>query len=146
MAKLRVTAGLNELLSLGTFFAAAKKVTRAPGRGSANRPLRIRDPAKTKNPLNNIPGKRFGHSQKPSFKRRKQTPLKVIPAQFENSVDGIDTRAEHIENHFTRIDPVIDVMKRSPRPIDHRSGLHAHRAPVHHALTPHAIKRIERRI
>src|ERR1700754_4018498 len=44
MAKLRVTAGLNELLSLVTFFAAAKKVTAAPHRGSANRPPRIRDP------------------------------------------------------------------------------------------------------
>ncbi|CAL8475033.1 protein of unknown function [Caballeronia sp. S22] len=47
MAKLRVTAGLNELLSLPTFFAAAKKVGAAPHRGSANRPTRIRDPAKT---------------------------------------------------------------------------------------------------
>jgi hypothetical protein len=48
MAKLRVTAGLNELLSLVTFFAAAKKVTPAPGRGSANKPTRNRDPAKKK--------------------------------------------------------------------------------------------------
>ncbi|GJH17140.1 hypothetical protein CBA19CS22_11380 [Caballeronia novacaledonica] len=47
MAKLRVTAGLNELLSLVTFFAAAKKVTAAPHRGSANKPTRIRDPATT---------------------------------------------------------------------------------------------------
>jgi hypothetical protein len=46
MAKLRVTAGLNELLSLVTFFAAAKKVTAAPHRGSANKPTRKRDPAK----------------------------------------------------------------------------------------------------
>ncbi|CAL8475285.1 protein of unknown function [Caballeronia sp. S22] len=45
MANVRVTAGLNELLSLVTFFAAAKKVTAAPHRGSANRPPRIRDPA-----------------------------------------------------------------------------------------------------
>ncbi|CAL8475722.1 protein of unknown function (plasmid) [Caballeronia sp. S22] len=50
MANVRVTAGLNELLSLVTFFAAAKKVTPAPGRGSANKPIRNRDPAK-KNPL-----------------------------------------------------------------------------------------------
>src|SRR6185312_2765505 len=50
MAKLRVTAGLNELLSLVTFFAAAKKVTAAPHRGSANKPTRIRDPATTTNP------------------------------------------------------------------------------------------------
>ncbi|WP_222946839.1 hypothetical protein, partial [Caballeronia sp. EK] len=49
MAKLRVTAGLNELLSLVTFFAAAKKVTAAPHRGSANRPTRTRDPAKKQN-------------------------------------------------------------------------------------------------
>ena len=47
MANVRVTAGLNELLSLVTFFAAAKKVTPAPGRGSANKPTRTRDPAKT---------------------------------------------------------------------------------------------------
>jgi hypothetical protein len=40
MANVRVTAGLNELLSLVTFFAAAKKVTAAPHRGSANRPTR----------------------------------------------------------------------------------------------------------
>jgi hypothetical protein len=46
MAKLRVTAGLNELLSLVTFFAAAKKVTAAPHRGNANKPKRKRDPAK----------------------------------------------------------------------------------------------------
>src|ERR1700759_828093 len=45
MANVRVTAGLDELLSLVTFFAAAKKVTPAPGRGSANKPTRIRDPA-----------------------------------------------------------------------------------------------------
>jgi hypothetical protein len=45
MANVRVTAGLNELLSLVTFFAAAKKVTAAPHRGSANRPPRKRDPA-----------------------------------------------------------------------------------------------------
>jgi hypothetical protein len=44
MANVRVTAGLNELLSLVTFFAAAKKVTAAPHRGSANRPKRTRDP------------------------------------------------------------------------------------------------------
>jgi hypothetical protein len=48
MANVRVTAGLNELLSLVTFFAAAKKVTAAPHRGSANRPPRKRDPGKTK--------------------------------------------------------------------------------------------------
>src|ERR1700743_2337634 len=48
MANVRVTAGLDELLSLVTFFAAAKKVTPAPGRGSANRPPRPRDPAKTR--------------------------------------------------------------------------------------------------
>src|SRR5579862_8160378 len=35
-------------VSLVTFFAAAKKVTAAPHRGSANRPTRIRDPAKLK--------------------------------------------------------------------------------------------------
>src|ERR1700744_5228720 len=46
MAKLRVTAGLNELLSLVTFFAAAKKVTAAPHRGNANKPKRNRDPTK----------------------------------------------------------------------------------------------------
>src|ERR1700743_3887497 len=45
MAKLRVTVGLDELLSLVTFFAAAKKVTAAPHRGSANKPKRNRDPA-----------------------------------------------------------------------------------------------------
>ncbi|CAL8476201.1 protein of unknown function (plasmid) [Caballeronia sp. S22] len=43
MAKLRVTAGGEKLLSLVTFFAAAKKVTPAPGRGSANRPTRNQD-------------------------------------------------------------------------------------------------------
>src|ERR1700750_2944666 len=48
MANVRVTAGGEKLLSLVTFFAAAKKVTPAPGRGSANRPPRTRDPAKTK--------------------------------------------------------------------------------------------------
>ncbi|WP_371880652.1 hypothetical protein [Caballeronia sp. S22] len=47
MAKLRVTAGDEKLLSLVTFFAAAKKVTAAPHRGSANRPTRKRDPAKS---------------------------------------------------------------------------------------------------
>jgi hypothetical protein len=47
MAKLRVTAGLNELLSLVTFFAAAKKVTPAPGRGSANKPTRNQDSTTT---------------------------------------------------------------------------------------------------
>ncbi|CAL8476724.1 protein of unknown function (plasmid) [Caballeronia sp. S22] len=46
MAKLRVTAGGEKLLSLVTFFAAAKKVTAAPHRGSANKPTRNRDPAK----------------------------------------------------------------------------------------------------
>ncbi|CAL8475746.1 protein of unknown function (plasmid) [Caballeronia sp. S22] len=46
VANVRVTAGDEKLLSLVTFFAAAKKVTPAPGRGSANRPTRIRDPAK----------------------------------------------------------------------------------------------------
>src|SRR6185312_12159979 len=54
MAKLRVTAGLNELLSLVTFFAAAKKVTPAPGRGSANKPTRKRDPAKPKTHLRSL--------------------------------------------------------------------------------------------
>jgi hypothetical protein len=34
------------LLTLVTFFAAAKKVTAAPHRGSANKPKRKRDPAK----------------------------------------------------------------------------------------------------
>ncbi|GJH27180.1 hypothetical protein [Caballeronia novacaledonica] len=43
MAKLRVTAGGEKLLSLVTFFAAAKKVTPAPGRGRANRPTRNQD-------------------------------------------------------------------------------------------------------
>jgi hypothetical protein len=43
MANVRVTAGLDELLSLVTFFAAAKKVTPAPGRGSADRPTRNQD-------------------------------------------------------------------------------------------------------
>ncbi|CAL8476653.1 protein of unknown function (plasmid) [Caballeronia sp. S22] len=46
MANVRVTAGDEKLLSLVTFFAAAKKVTAAPHRGSANRPPRKRDPAK----------------------------------------------------------------------------------------------------
>jgi hypothetical protein len=35
---------------LVTFFAAAKKVTAAPHRGSANKPKRKRDPAKKKAP------------------------------------------------------------------------------------------------
>jgi hypothetical protein len=48
MANVRVTAGLNELLSLVTFFAAAKKVTAAPHRGNANRPTTNRDPARNK--------------------------------------------------------------------------------------------------
>jgi hypothetical protein len=52
MAKLRVTAGDEKLLSLVTFFAAAKKVTPAPGRGSANKPTRNqaihRNPSKHK--------------------------------------------------------------------------------------------------
>ena len=48
MANVRVTAGGEKLLSLVTFFAAAKKVTPAPGRGSANKPTRNRDPAKKK--------------------------------------------------------------------------------------------------
>jgi hypothetical protein len=47
MANVRVTAGGEKLLSLVTFFAAAKKVTAAPHRGRANRPLRYRDPATT---------------------------------------------------------------------------------------------------
>jgi hypothetical protein len=47
MANVRVTAGLDELLSLVTFFAAAKKVTPAPGRGSANRPTRNQDSTTT---------------------------------------------------------------------------------------------------
>src|ERR1700749_3156471 len=51
MANVRVTAGDEKLLSLVTFFAAAKKVTPAPGRGSANRPTRNRDPAKKKRSL-----------------------------------------------------------------------------------------------
>ncbi|CAL8477637.1 conserved protein of unknown function (plasmid) [Caballeronia sp. S22] len=46
MANVRVTEGGEKLLSLVTFFAAAKKVTPAPGRGSANKPTRNRDPAK----------------------------------------------------------------------------------------------------
>ncbi|CAL8472995.1 protein of unknown function [Caballeronia sp. S22] len=55
MAKLRVTAGGEKLLSLVTFFAAAKKVTAAPHRGSANRPPRKQASTnpkhtKTKNP------------------------------------------------------------------------------------------------
>jgi hypothetical protein len=37
--------GWGKLLSLVTFFAAAKKVTAAPHRGNANRPTRQRDPA-----------------------------------------------------------------------------------------------------
>jgi hypothetical protein len=37
-----------ELLSLVTFFAAAKKVTAAPHRGNANKPQTKRDPAKKK--------------------------------------------------------------------------------------------------
>ncbi|SAK92256.1 hypothetical protein AWB77_05162 [Caballeronia fortuita] len=45
LPKLRVTAGLKKLLSLPTFFAAAKKVGAAPHRGNANRPTRIWDPA-----------------------------------------------------------------------------------------------------
>ncbi len=48
MANVRVTAGGEKLLSLPTFFAAAKKVGAAPHRGNANRPTRIRDPAKRK--------------------------------------------------------------------------------------------------
>ena len=35
--------GWEKLLSLVTFFAAAKKVTLAPGRGNANRPTRKQD-------------------------------------------------------------------------------------------------------
>ncbi|WP_321792696.1 hypothetical protein [Caballeronia sp. J97] len=38
--------GWGELLSLVTFFAAAKKVTAAPHRGSANRPMRTQDSMK----------------------------------------------------------------------------------------------------
>jgi hypothetical protein len=38
--------GRIELLSLVTFFAAAKKVTAAPHRGNANKPTGKRDPAK----------------------------------------------------------------------------------------------------
>jgi hypothetical protein len=41
---------MNELLSLVTFFAAAKKVTAAPHRGNANKPKRNRDPATTEQP------------------------------------------------------------------------------------------------
>ncbi|MCE4546566.1 MULTISPECIES: hypothetical protein [Caballeronia] len=52
MANVRVTAGGEKLLSLVTFFAAAKKVTPAPGRGSANRPTRIQDSTKTKTESN----------------------------------------------------------------------------------------------
>ncbi|MCG7405272.1 hypothetical protein MHM92_31130, partial [Caballeronia zhejiangensis] len=37
--------GPEKLLSLPTFFAAAKKVGAAPHRGNANRPTRTRDPA-----------------------------------------------------------------------------------------------------
>src|SRR5579859_3210812 len=37
---------MGKLLSLPTFFAAAKKVTAAPHRGNANRPTRNRDPSK----------------------------------------------------------------------------------------------------
>ncbi|BBP99285.1 hypothetical protein BSFA1_44140 [Burkholderia sp. SFA1] len=48
MAKLRVTAGGDKLLSLLTFFAAAKKVSAAPHRGSANKPTPKRDPATQK--------------------------------------------------------------------------------------------------
>ncbi|WP_371881953.1 hypothetical protein [Caballeronia sp. S22] len=48
MANVRVTAGGEKLLSLVTFFAAAKKVTAAPHRGNANRPTTNRDPAKNK--------------------------------------------------------------------------------------------------
>jgi hypothetical protein len=55
MANVRVTAGLNELLSLVTFFAAAKKVTAAPHRGSANKPTRIRDPATKKSAASKKP-------------------------------------------------------------------------------------------
>src|SRR6201991_2488762 len=39
---------MEKLLSLPTFFAAAKKVGAAPHRGNANRPTRKRDPAKRK--------------------------------------------------------------------------------------------------
>ena len=46
MAKLRVTAGGEKLLSLVTFFAAAKKVTAAPHRGRANKPTRTQDSPK----------------------------------------------------------------------------------------------------
>jgi hypothetical protein len=35
--------GWGKLLSLVTFFAAAKKVTPAPGRGNANKPTRKQD-------------------------------------------------------------------------------------------------------
>jgi hypothetical protein len=48
MANVRVTAGLSELLSLVTFFAAAKKVTAAPHRGNANKPTRIQVPRNLK--------------------------------------------------------------------------------------------------
>jgi hypothetical protein len=37
---------MGKLLSLPTFFAAAKKVGAAPHRGNANKPTRNRDPAK----------------------------------------------------------------------------------------------------
>ncbi|CAL8477166.1 conserved protein of unknown function (plasmid) [Caballeronia sp. S22] len=52
----RLCRGRHEVLRLGiavslvTFFAAAKKVTAAPHRGSANKPLRKRDPAKAQKP------------------------------------------------------------------------------------------------
>src|ERR1700760_4219670 len=39
---------MEKLLSLPTFFAAAKKVGAAPHRGNTNRPTRKRDPAKAK--------------------------------------------------------------------------------------------------
>src|ERR1700761_4100974 len=39
---------MGQAVSLVTFFAAAKKVTAAPHRGSANKPTRIRDPANNK--------------------------------------------------------------------------------------------------
>jgi hypothetical protein len=50
---------LGKAVSLVTFFAAAKKVTAAPHRGSANRPTRKRDPAKTQPiQINPIPQKK----------------------------------------------------------------------------------------
>src|ERR1700754_5322839 len=109
MAKLRVTAGLNELLSLVTFFAAAKKVTPAPGRGSANKPPRKQDSTTTKQQTsphsNSLPHRRTQRPQRLLNRRNPHSKIRT-PRLDAQLVLPRELDVLMLLNHLNNLHPI----------------------------------------